>query len=94
MTKKNAPLLHVEANVVASRLPCGPEFKETVVYSALVLVALKEPVTVTRTATSEAVSTWSKHVIGATGEIAQVRNQVGNMTDQFIQAWRYSNPGR
>ncbi len=92
--KKEAPLLHVEANVITTRIRCAPDQKETVVYSALILIALKEPVTVTRTSTAEGVTTWSKHLVGATGEVAQIRSQLQNIVDEFIQAWRYSNPKR
>ena len=92
--KKAAPLLYVETNVVATRFQCGTDQEDTVVFSALILVALKEPVTVLRTSTGEAVSTWSKHVIGATGEVVQIRNRVQNMLDEFVRAWRYSNTRR
>jgi hypothetical protein len=91
--KKEAPLFHTEINVIKTTVPvaCGEVQKSITVYSGLIMIQLKEPVKVTRTSTAEGVTTWSKHVVGATGDVNDIRRQLRNIMDEFVNAWLYSN---
>ena len=91
--QKEAPLFHTEINIVKTTVPlaCGEVQKDIIIYSGMLMIQLKEPVKVKRTATSEGVTTWSQYVVGATGQLSDIRARLKSLMDDFIKAWVYSN---
>lgn len=91
--QKEAPLFHTEINIVKTTVPmvCGEVQKDVIIYSGMIMIQLKEPVKVIRTATAEGVTTWSQYVVGATGEVSDIRNRLKSIMDDFVKAWLYSN---
>jgi hypothetical protein len=91
--QKAAPLFHTEINIIKTTVPiaCGEVQKDIIMYSGVIMIQLKEPVKVIRTATSEGVTTWSQYVFGATGQVSDIRNRLKSIMDDFVKAWLYSN---